>query len=115
MYTKVRQYIEQRNAQAKAMNHSDHAHDTPHDPAHPETTAPTPGATPSSAEAHTDAAHPAAHPTGAHPASEGTFYDLSVENILGHGLLGKAFIGLKNFFPKKLREIAGGTTVSVKN
>lgn len=115
LYTKVRQYIEQRNAQAKAMNHSDHAHDTPHDPAHPETTAPTPGATPSSAEAHTDAAHPAAHPTGAHPASEGTFYDLSVENILGHGLLGKAFIGLKNFFPKKLREIAGGTTVSVKN
>lgn len=67
--------------------------------------------------AHAETAHApdAAHPAGAHPASEGTFYDRSVENILGHGLLGKAFIGLKNFFPKKLREIAGGTTVSVKN
>lgn len=56
---------------------------------------------------HKDGSHDASHNKKSH--GEGTFYDRTVESILGHGLLGRAFIGTKNLIPKPLRSLGWNT------
>lgn len=55
-----------------------------------------------------DAAHEGDHKAN-HPKTEGTFYDRSVEKVLGHGWIGRFAIGTKNLIPKPLRSLAGNT------